>query len=455
MTDQTTHTKNENAPPLPALVLNPRRSALLAGHDNTLDVLVRIQAPAAPADMPPRPPLNLAVVIDRSGSMSGEPLVEAKRCAEFLLDGLQAADRLSVVVYDDTVQTLVPADPVGDTREAIRRAIRQLDSGGSTDLHGGWHQGVQTLVPHLAKETVSRVIVLSDGCANHGLCEPQAIWAQCDEYASAGIGTSTYGLGRGFNEDLMIGMARAGHGRSYYGQTAEDLMDPFREEFDLLGALCARGIKLEIATAQGVTAKLLNGYKTASDGAWWLPDLAYAGEAWAIVRLKVPAALLSGEARVDVLSVSVRYTGLDGEPRAILPVSLSLPLLPAAAFGAVSEDELVVRRAGELEAAELQQKARSAALRGEWDAVMSLLRRAEKLGADNPWIAETVGELRKLAAQRDEVMFSKQSAYGSVRMQSRLAGADESGNAAPAASYLRRKANPGKGEPPSSPGRRQ
>jgi Ca-activated chloride channel homolog len=73
---------------LPTLLIAPRRNALLAGHDNELDVLVRVQAPNAPAEQPSRNPLHLALVIDRSGSMSGQPLDEAKRCAEFVLDGL-------------------------------------------------------------------------------------------------------------------------------------------------------------------------------------------------------------------------------------------------------------------------------------------------------------------------------------------------------------------------------
>jgi len=120
----------------------PPRAA--AGHDNELDVLVRVQAPDAPAEQPQRNPLHLALVIDRSGSMSGQPLDEAKRCAEFVLDGLQATDRLSVVVYDDHVQTLVPTTTLHD-KEFARRAIRGIDSGGSTDLHGGWFQGAETL----------------------------------------------------------------------------------------------------------------------------------------------------------------------------------------------------------------------------------------------------------------------------------------------------------------------
>jgi Ca-activated chloride channel family protein len=322
--------------------------------------------------------------------MSGQPLEEARRCAEFVLDGLQPEDRLAVVAYDDNVHTLFPAAPVGATREAIRAALRRIDSGGSTNLHGGWLAGVQSLVPHAGPDAVSRVILLSDGCAHVGLCDPQSIWTQCRDVAAAGIGTSTYGLGRAFNEDLMIGMARTGHGRSYYGETAEDLMDPFREEFELLNAACARRLKLEVAAPRtGVRARMLNDYAPAEDGAWWLPDLAYSGEAWAVLRLKVSADALAAPAgsppsdpdgHVYVISVTLRYQGVDGEPRAIQPVALALPVLSAAAFAAVAEDELVVRRVGELEAADLQRKARDAALRGDWQGVSSLLQRAERRG---------------------------------------------------------------------------
>ena len=441
---------------LPTLLATPRRPALLAGHDNTLEVLVRIQAPDAPADLPQRNPLNLSLVIDRSGSMSGKPLAEARRCAEFVLDGLLPTDRLSLVVYDDGVDTLVPAVPVADGREVIRRAIRQIADGGSTNLHGGWHQGVATLLPYVSPKTVSRVILLSDGCANAGLVDPQAIWAQCVEFAGAGIGTSTYGLGSGFNEDLMIGMARAGHGTSYYGESADDLMDPFREEFDLLNALCGRRLKLEIEPAPGVKVTMLNEYGAASENAWWLPDLAYGGEAWAIVRFKVPKKLVGSVTGdpVTLGTIALRYTGIDGEPRAIQPEACALPALPASAFGAISEDELVLRRVGELEAAEIQLKARHAAMNGEWDTVLRLLRKAEKLGVDNPWIAAVVVELRKLAERRDQALFSKASAYGSQRMQSRLAVRDENVDAfdsPQAAPYLRRKSNQGKSDDNKTP----
>ena len=436
----------------PKMIITARRPALLAGHDNELDVLVRIQAPDAPAELPKRNPLHLSLVIDHSGSMSGQPLDEAKRCAEFVLDGLQPTDRLSVVAYDDHAETLIPAVPLHD-KDAVRQAIRRISDQGCTNLHGGWLQGAETLAPHTTDKVTSRVILLSDGCANRGVTEPDPIYAQCADLASAGITTSTYGLGRSFNEELMIGMAKHGHGSSYYGQTADDLMDPFREEFELLNALCARRLRLEIEPAPGVKAKLLNDYVADGQNAWLLPNLAFAGEAWAVVRLRIPSPATAvegqGEGLLSLCSFSVRYTTLDGEPRAIQPCALALPALPASAFHAIAEDELVARRAGELEAAYLQTKARTAARHGDWAGVESALRKAERAAANNPWVAESVKELRALAAQKDELMFSKESAFAARKMSTRLAERNESWSVeAPAsASFLRRKTNQGKADP--------
>jgi Ca-activated chloride channel homolog len=340
--------------------------------------------------------------------MSGQPLEEAKRCAEFILDGLQATDQLSLVVYDSDVETLVPAMPLAN-KETLRRAIRGVASRGMTNLHGGWLQGA--------------------------------------DLARAGVSTSTYGLGNSFNEDLMIGMARHGHGSSYFGQTAADLMDPFREEFELLNALCTRRVRLEVTPVAGVKAKMLNDYVADDDNAWSLPDLAYGGEAWAVIRLRVPSGLLAregAEAMLQLCSVTVGFRTIDGEQHSLQPQSLALPAFPASAFNAIAEDELVARRADELAAAQLQVQARTAAQRRDWRAVEVALKKAERIAASNPWVAESLKELRELAASKDDVMFAKESAFAARKMGSRLAQCNEpvsvvDMSAGP--SYLRRKAS--------------
>jgi Ca-activated chloride channel family protein len=443
----------------PALLLAPRRGALLAGHDNTLDVLVRIQAPPMPADQASaRTQLDLAFVIDRSGSMAGEPLEEACRCVAASLQTMRPDDTAALIVYDHQAQVVVPRRLVGDCTE-FRRALRTIASGGTTDLHGGWAVGSDQLRVHARPGAVSRVVLLSDGCANRGLTDVSAIARECAAAAVAGVTTSTYGLGEHFNEELMLAMAREGRGNPYYGRTADDLREPFREEFDLLAALVARDLRLSLSTAPGASVEVLNGY--AREGtAWRLPDLAYDGEAWALARLLIPSAVIDDAARrgrkLRVLEAALGFTGLDGMQRMTPTAALDLDVLPAPAYGAVAEDDLVRRRAGELEAARMQERARAAARAGDWHTVDVLLAEAKQLGAHNPWIADAMTALEELAALRDREGFSKSAGFGAWKMSNRLAELHESGSRASEPdlrSYLRRKKDQGKREfPPTRPG---
>jgi Ca-activated chloride channel homolog len=431
----------------PTLVLTPRRPALLSGHDNQLDILVRLQAPAQNNSAIERSPLNLAIVLDRSGSMSGEPLEEAKRCASFVINLLGSRDRASIVVYDDAVSVLVPSTQVTD-KERFFSAIRQIDVGGTTNLHGGWLKGAEQISPYLTADTVSRVILLSDGNANRGVTDLDAITHQCSELAEAGVTTSCYGLGRSFNEELMIQMARAGQGNSYYGTTAEDLMDPFHEEFDLLSALFAKRIRLSISPAQGMSMNVLNRLTQHPSGSYILPDLAYEGEAWAVVRLNVPSPLAGtndGISKTRLIKISATFQDLDGVLHEVGSESLDLASLGTSAWNAITENELVVRRVSELEAANIQDQAQIAARRNDWQEVRRLLAEARENAKDNEWLAQVANKLGILADQEDQIMFSKESSFSSNRMRTRLSARDEENTISDSApSFLRRKLEQGK-----------
>ena len=108
--------------------------------------------------------------------------------------------------------------------------------------------------------------------------------------AEAGVATSTYGLSEHFNENLMAGMASAGKGRAHYGQTAEDLIDPFQEEFDLLEALLLRRMITPYAR-KGVSFEVLNGYSQDNEGRFILPDLALGADVWALLKIKINSEL--------------------------------------------------------------------------------------------------------------------------------------------------------------------
>jgi Ca-activated chloride channel family protein len=139
------------------------------------------------------------------------------RCARHIVDRLDPSDQAALVVFDDHVKTLVGAQPVGD-RKALHIALARIHEGGSTNLHGGWKAGAEELLSGAVDSALTRVILLSDGNANVGeITETEPIAALCQEAAAKGVTTSTYGLGRSFNEDLMVAMAQKGQGNHYYG----------------------------------------------------------------------------------------------------------------------------------------------------------------------------------------------------------------------------------------------
>ena len=167
------------------LLLTPEKAALVAGGPTTLRVLVRMQAPDLPPGTVKRSPLHLALVLDRSGSMSGAPLEEAKRCARHIVDSLAAGDRAAIFAFDDEIDRVAPLTPAAE-KLALSAALAGVGSGGSTNLHGGWRAGADELVGQLAGEDVHRVILLSDGCANEGETDLETIQANARRSRSAG-----------------------------------------------------------------------------------------------------------------------------------------------------------------------------------------------------------------------------------------------------------------------------
>lgn len=437
---------------IPQILIQPLKPALIAGMAQKLQVLVRVQAPDTPAvEKKARKPYHLALVIDRSGSMAGEPLVEAVRCVRHMVDRLEPTDTASLVVFDDRVRTLAPAAPVGD-RKVLHLALSQVHSGGSTNLHGGWQAGADGLLPGAAGAALARVILLSDGNANVGaMTDTPSIAACCAKAAEAGVTTSTYGLGRDFNEDLMVTMAERGGGNHYYGDTAADLFEPFAEEFDFISNLYTRHVRLSLAAPQGVTIRLLNDYPVDGDvmPVIRLPDIAFGAEAWALVELAVPASLAQAGS-APLLQAAVTAATPEGLPLAFADATLAVDAVSAALWETLLEDPLVVARRAEVEASQLIARARQAAEYGDWSAVEQILAGARQRFASQPWVIQVLESMVEIAHTMDTARFRKEALYSTKRMSSRLAAKEEilgcldAEVASP--TFLRRKAAQGKAQ---------
>jgi Ca-activated chloride channel family protein len=429
----------------PTILLSPLKPAIPA-QGGAIDIMVRVQGPDKPeASKTKVTPKRLSLVVDRSGSMSGQPLHEALKCVEHIASCMTTDDRISVVVYDDKVNVLMPLGPV-TSQEAMKRLLSTVEEGGSTNLFGGWEEGAKQL--EMGQESsISRVILLSDGQANHGLLEQDAIEKHCREWLAKGVSTTTVGLGRGFNEDLMIAMAKAGGGQQYYGQTAADLFDSFDEELSLLQALCLRQLSLKLIPAQGVIIEPLGVFDQNPDGTYQLSDLAWGAESWLAVRLHI-SPTVAGQSR-DLLAATVRGKALDGQVLTAHAAMLSLPAMEQSALEALPADEVVQRRLQEVDFAKSSLDLSRLVNAGDVAAARALVTDLEKRFGQHPWLKAKLARLRELA-DRDPEMMSKEVRFNSRKMSKRLVAncevafsVDETNMEMPA--FLRKKAEEGKG----------
>jgi Ca-activated chloride channel family protein len=295
--------------------------------------------------------------------------------------------------------------------------------------------------------------LLSDGCANHGLLDRDQIYSQCEALAKNGVTTSTYGLGRYFDEGLMTGIAKAGRGNAYYGQTVEDLMDPFEEELAFLANLCARNVRVIVDHPSYVRVEVLNpSWGTTEPGPVDLPDLAYESQVWVMLRLHIAGAATTDKpvgTLVDLVKVTATYQTLGGQGASVVAPTLQLPLLDPPEYGAVAIDTEVTSKGAELELARIERQAYVAAQNEQWEEVERLLNVAQATTGASDWAQKTIADLRKLLARRDREGISKEMMYSMVRKE-RGHGErfeDESLRDGPMQSYLRKKSSQGKADP--------
>lgn len=428
------------------IMITHQYEAFLRGFATTARFLVRLQAPPPPQERKERPPLNLALVIDKSSSMRGLPLNEAKNCAQMIIDALKPTDKASLTVYSDEAELLMPNTTLKN-KSHFKRAISNISASGMTALFDGWKTGANSLPK--TKEEFCRVLLLSDGQANRGLTHISSIKEETAAYSDKGITTSTYGLGLDFNEDIMLEMANSGGGNAYYGATADDLSDPFTEEFELISNLYAKEVKIRLTPNEGYSFRVMNMYRKDGEDMTRLPNMAYDTEIWALVEATINPAFVQEEEGVPVElgSLEVFYKDLQGDEHKLPVVSVSLPSLSPLSFKQLLENKVVQGRLQELRAADLQEEASKAMEKGNWDELQRLLSHAKANAQNNKWLEDVIVAMEKMAEQRQHRELSLELKFGSSKMRKRLAAKHERLDSTDASvSFLRRKMRQGKKE---------
>lgn len=275
--------------------------------ESTETAIVKVSlAGCRPAEVN-RAPVNLALVIDKSGSMGGEKIERARDAALEAVRRLSADDLVSLIVYDDDVSVLVPACRVGDGI-AISHTIRGITAGGSTSLHGGVVAGAAELRKHIEEGYTHRVLLLSDGQANVGPQTPEALGSLGAQLVREGISVTTIGLGLDYNEDLMTRLARRSDGNTYFVAESGDLARVFNEELGDVLSIVARRVIIEVDFPEGTRPVRLVGREGQVEDNRVVVELnqLYGGqEKFALIEVEVDPA--KRDARREIAHASVRY----------------------------------------------------------------------------------------------------------------------------------------------------
>lgn len=265
-----------------------------------------------------RAPANIAIVLDKSGSMQGEKLTRAQEAATLAVSLLDANDVVSVISYDSVVKVLVPATKVQD-KKPIQAAIESMRANGSTALFAGVSKGAAEVREFLDKERVNRVILLSDGQANVGPSSPTELGKLGASLGKDGISVTTIGLGDGYNEDLMTALAGYSDGNHAFVENAADLAKVFQYEFGDVLSVVAQEVEIQIHCAEGIKPLRLLGREGDIRGqvvTTRMNQLYSEQEKYVLLEVEVPAG--KADAERSVADVQVSYQNMHSSKQDIL-----------------------------------------------------------------------------------------------------------------------------------------
>jgi Ca-activated chloride channel family protein len=394
-------------------------------HRSNRFVLVEVTAPPARSERV-RPPVNLAFVLDRSGSMSGEKIRLAKQAIEEAIARLHDDDRFAIVVYDDRVDVVVHGTlATPDARRTALDRLREIDARGSTNLGEGWLRGAEQVALALSQEGVNRCLLLTDGLANVGITDRDELARHAGELRARGVSTTTFGVGEDFDEVLLQAIASAGGGHFYFIATAASIRDHITSEVGETLEIVARGVTLEISAPEGVRVESLSPYPV-NDGRGrtevTLGDLTSDERVEVVLRLNFPYGEL-GRTTGAMFTLSDRDRVMTGEAK------LGWAYADDHANDHQERDRVVDRAVARIFAARARQEAVGRNRHGDFDGarrvVEATARRIRGYAGRDRELREIIDELERqlqeFSAPMAELKRKEMYADSSYQMRSRMA----------------------------------
>ena len=179
-----------------------------------------------------RPGQAVQVVLDRSGSMEGAPLDAAKGSLLKLIERLAPQDSFGLVAFDDNALVIAPIRTMVDHHmPSLRKAIRELQTGGSTDISAGYLMGLRELT-RVQSSGGSTLLLVSDGHANAGDQDPKFFTEVATKSATQKVTTSTIGLGTGYDETILEALSQGGGGAHRFAGSIDEAVGAIAAEVD-------------------------------------------------------------------------------------------------------------------------------------------------------------------------------------------------------------------------------
>ena len=279
----------------------------------------------------PAPPVNLALVIDASGSMAGDKLESAKAAALGVAERLRPIDRLSIVSFaDDVVTHFEAVAPAEEAMSGIRAGLAALRTRGNTNLSEGWLTGAECVARAARGGDLNRVILLSDGAANAGIVDPEQLSTHAAELAKRGVSTSCVGIGDGYETAVLQAIAEHGGGRLHDAEVGQEIVDGLMGELGEIENLVARDMSVTLHVPATARAEFVGSAPT-QVGAGWLSVATGALQAarprTCVFRVTLPGAPID---TTLLFGLSARGAALRGAPLEARPAEATITLVEGA-----------------------------------------------------------------------------------------------------------------------------
>ncbi|MEL6373495.1 MAG: VWA domain-containing protein [Pseudomonadota bacterium] len=328
-----------------------------------------------PAHTVARPPANIALVLDRSGSMRGSRLAAAKQAAIAALQRLAHDDLVSLVTYAHDVRVDQPAQRLSRL-DSLEQRILALRAGGRTALHDGVVAGGRQVTRNASPRTINRVILLSDGLANVGPSRPDQLTALGARLARQGMSVTTIGLGLSYNEDLMAKLALASDGNHVFVERPADLARIFDQEFGDVLSVIAKDVIIKVRVKAGFKPLRVLGRDaqiSANEVRVRLSQLYGTQEKYLIIELAPTPSPFEGTR--NIADISVDYLNLQTQRRQRRSVQVGVRFSPSSAAAKRSIDPKVMSQVATQLAVQRNERALKLRDRGDVAAARKLLER--------------------------------------------------------------------------------